>query len=148
MTEDWRNDPAVAARVAEQKKRLLRGAVNVISEAELENRLAASIRGRKPLRVKLGVDPTSAQLHLGFTVVLNKLRAFQDCGHTAVLIVGDATALVGDPTGRNQTRPGSLRPRSTRTRRRTSSRPGWCSTFPGSRSAGTPSGSGSSGSTG
>ena len=79
--------------------------MNVISEAELEDRLAASIRAGKPLRVKLGVDPTSSQLHLGFTVVLNKLRAFQDCGHVAVLIIGDATALVGDPTGRNQTRP-------------------------------------------
>jgi tyrosyl-tRNA synthetase len=105
MTEGWRSDPALAARVAEQMKRLVRGAVNVISAGELEDRLAASIRAGRPLRVKLGVDPTSSQLHLGFTVVLNKLRAFQDCGHVAVLIIGDATALVGDPTGRNQTRP-------------------------------------------
>jgi tyrosyl-tRNA synthetase len=105
MKPDWRNDAALAAKVADQKQRLLRGAVNVISEPELEDRLAASILSGKPLRVKLGVDPTSSQLHLGFTVVLNKLRAFQDCGHTAVLIIGDATALVGDPTGRNTTRP-------------------------------------------
>jgi tyrosyl-tRNA synthetase len=102
---DRRSDEAVAGQVAEQKRKLLRGAVQVISEADLDSKLARSIRTGRPLRVKLGVDPTSSQLHLGFTVVLNKLRAFQDCGHLAVLIVGDATALVGDPTGRNQTRP-------------------------------------------
>jgi tyrosyl-tRNA synthetase len=103
--DDWRKDPALAARVAAEKKALLRGTVQVISERELEDKLAKSIRTGKPLRVKLGVDPTSPLLHLGFTVVLNKLRAFQDRGHLAVLIIGDATALVGDPTGRNQTRP-------------------------------------------
>jgi tyrosyl-tRNA synthetase len=89
----------------EQKKRLLRGVAGVISQDELERRLARSVQTGRPLRVKLGVDPTSSLLHLGFTVVLNELRAFQDCGHLAVLIIGDATALVGDPTGRNQARP-------------------------------------------
>ena len=84
-----------------QLELLTAGAVDVISPAELAKKLA---RG-EPLRIKLGVDPTSPLLHLGFTVVLNKLRAFQDRGHVAVLIIGDATALVGDPTGRNQTRP-------------------------------------------
>jgi tyrosyl-tRNA synthetase len=102
---DWRADAALSARVAAEKKALLRGAVQVISDRELEDKLAKSITSGKPLRVKLGVDPTSPLLHLGFTVVLNKLRAFQDRGHVAVLIIGDATALVGDPTGRNQTRP-------------------------------------------
>ncbi len=105
------NDPtpampsAVRAEVDRQKATLLRGAVNVFSEQELEQKLATSIQSGTPLRAKLGVDPTSASLHLGFTVVLNKLRAFQDLGHTAVLIIGDATAMVGDPTGKNKTRP-------------------------------------------
>jgi tyrosyl-tRNA synthetase len=103
--EDWRKDSKLAAAVAAEMKLLLRGSVQVISERDLEDKLARSIRTGKPLRIKLGVDPTSPLLHLGFTVVLNKLRAFQDRGHQAVLIIGDATALVGDPTGRNATRP-------------------------------------------
>ncbi len=85
----------------EQLKSLLRGAVNVISEEELLRKLE---RGA-PLRVKLGVDPSSPDIHLGHTVVLRKLRQFQDAGHTAVLIIGDFTALVGDPTGKKKTRP-------------------------------------------
>jgi tyrosyl-tRNA synthetase len=85
----------------EQLKTLLRGAVNVISEEELLKKLE---RGT-PLRVKLGVDPSSPDIHLGHTVVLRKLRQFQDAGHTAVLIIGDFTALVGDPTGKKKTRP-------------------------------------------
>jgi tyrosyl-tRNA synthetase len=102
---NWRSDGALAAKVAEEKQKLLRGVVSLISETEFETKLARSISTGKPLRVKLGVDPTSSLLHLGFTVVLNKLRAFQDCGHVAVLIIGDVTALVGDPSGRNTTRP-------------------------------------------
>lgn len=81
--------------------RLKRGAVELVSEADLRERLAAG----RPLRVKLGVDPTSRDLHLGHTVALSKLRAFQDLGHTAVLIIGDFTAQVGDPSGRDATRP-------------------------------------------
>lgn len=78
-----------------------RGAVSIVSENELEEKLKSG----KKLRVKLGVDPTSADLHLGHSVVLSKLRQFQDMGHTAVLIIGDFTARVGDPTGRDSTRP-------------------------------------------
>jgi tyrosyl-tRNA synthetase len=85
----------------EQLKDLLRGSVNVHSEEELQKKLE---RGT-PLRVKLGVDPSSPDIHLGHTVVLRKLRQFQDHGHTAVLIIGDFTALVGDPTGKKKTRP-------------------------------------------
>ena len=85
----------------EQLKDLLRGAVNVHSEEELLKKLEKG----KPLRVKLGVDPSSPDIHLGHTVVLRKLRQFQDAGHTAVLIIGDFTALVGDPTGKKKTRP-------------------------------------------
>ena len=80
---------------------LTRGCVELVSPGELEKKLS----GGKPLRVKLGVDPTSPDLHLGHTVVLQKLRAFQDLGHTAVLIIGDFTARIGDPSGRDSTRP-------------------------------------------
>ena len=84
---------------------LTRGAVTVDTVDELKKKLARARDTGTPLRVKLGVDPTSSKLHLGFTVQLRKLRQFQDAGHTAVLIIGDYTACVGDPTGRNATRP-------------------------------------------
>lgn len=80
---------------------LKRGTVNIVSEAEL----AEKLKSGKKLRIKLGVDPTSSDLHLGHSVVLSKLRQFQDLGHTAVLIIGDFTARVGDPSGRDSTRP-------------------------------------------
>ena len=84
---------------------LLRGCVDVVSRGELEAKLANAARSGRPLRVKLGVDPTTTDLHLGPTVPLRKLRAFQDAGHLAVLIIGDYTAQVGDPSGQNVTRP-------------------------------------------
>src|SRR4051794_14853597 len=80
---------------------LSRNAVDVLPKGALEARLAEG----RPLRVKLGLDPTARDLHLGHTVVLQKLREFQDLGHTVVLIVGDYTARVGDPSGRSATRP-------------------------------------------
>jgi len=80
---------------------LKRGAVQIISEEELRQKLALG----RPLRVKLGVDPTSADIHLGHAVVLRKLRQFQDLGHQAVLIIGDFTGMIGDPSGRSATRP-------------------------------------------
>src|SRR5947199_194291 len=80
---------------------LVRNAVDCLPEAELERRLGLD----RPLRVKLGIDPTAPDIHLGFTVVLQKLREFQDLGHVVVLIVGDYTARVGDPSGRSSTRP-------------------------------------------
>ena len=85
----------------DQLTRLTRGAAQIISEAELAEKLSAD----RPLRVKLGVDPTSADIHLGHTVVLRKLRDFQELGHQAILIIGDFTALIGDPSGRSVTRP-------------------------------------------
>src|SRR3989344_5372916 len=81
--------------------RLKRGALSLVSDEELSKKLASG----RVLRVKLGVDPTSADLHLGHSVVLTKLRQFQDLGHTAVLIIGDFTAVIGDPSGRDATRP-------------------------------------------
>ncbi len=98
-------DPAMAAEADRQFEILRRGSVDIIEEADLRRRLAASLAAGRPLRVKLGVDPTAPDLHLGFTVALNKLRLFQDLGHQAVLILGDATARVGDPSGRNRARP-------------------------------------------
>ena len=85
----------------DQLVRLTRGAAQIISQAEL----AEKLRANRPLRVKLGVDPTSADIHLGHTVVLRKLRDFQELGHQAILIIGDFTALIGDPSGRSATRP-------------------------------------------
>jgi len=88
--------------VADQDvERIYRNAVDVIPREELGRRL----RSGEDLRVKLGIDPTAPDIHLGFVVVLKKLREFQDLGHTAVLVVGDYTARVGDPSGRSKTRP-------------------------------------------
>ncbi len=86
---------------ADSFERLKGGAAQIISEAELRQKLSLG----RPLRVKLGVDPTSADLHLGHTLLLRKLRQFQDLGHEAILIIGDFTAMIGDPSGRSATRP-------------------------------------------
>lgn len=83
---------------------LMRGVVDVLPEGELERRLEAVRREGRPLRVKLGADPSAPDLHLGHTVVLAKLRQFQDLGHTVVFLVGDFTARIGDPSGRSETR--------------------------------------------
>ena len=84
---------------------LARNAVDCLPAGGLERKLAQAAKEGRPLRVKLGIDPTAPDIHLGFTVVLGKLREFQDLGHTVVLIVGDYTARVGDPSGRSATRP-------------------------------------------
>lgn len=91
--------------IKQQIETICRGATDIFSEEELKSKLSASVKAKKPLRVKLGIDPTSPDIHLGHTVVLGKLRQFQDMGHQAVLIIGDFTALVGDPSGRSKTRP-------------------------------------------
>ena len=87
--------------VAAEHDAIYRNAVDVIPREELERRLGSG----RALRVKLGIDPTAPDIHLGFVVVLRKLRAFQELGHTAVLVIGDYTARVGDPSGRSKTRP-------------------------------------------
>src|SRR5712671_4048991 len=91
--------------VDEQIAYLRKGAAEIIREEDLRAKLEASSKTGKPLRVKLGVDPTAPDLHLGHTVVLRKLKHFQDLGHTAIFLVGDFTAMVGDPTGQSETRP-------------------------------------------
>lgn len=98
MTSELRN-------IDDQLSLLLRGAEAVYTPDELRKRLEAAARGNKPLRVKLGLDPTAPDIHLGHTVVLRKMRQFQDCGHKAVLILGDFTARIGDPSGKSKTRP-------------------------------------------
>jgi len=82
-----------------------RGAHELLVEAEFARKLERSARDKKPLRIKLGLDPTAPDLHLGHTVVLNKMRQLQDLGHTVIFLIGDFTATIGDPSGRNTTRP-------------------------------------------
>jgi tyrosyl-tRNA synthetase len=89
----------------EQMDAIGRGAVDLINEEELVKKIEKSVASGKPLVAKLGADPSSPDLHLGHAVVLGKLRTFQDLGHEAHLIVGDFTAMIGDPSGRSKTRP-------------------------------------------
>jgi tyrosyl-tRNA synthetase len=89
----------------EQLEFLKKGTVDLIREEDLRAKLGRSAKTGKPLRVKLGVDPTSPDIHLGHTVVVRKLKAFQDLGHTVIYLIGDFTAMIGDPSGRNVTRP-------------------------------------------
>ena len=91
--------------IEEQLNFLKKGTVELIREDDLKTKLERSAKTGKPLRVKLGVDPTSPDIHLGHTVVVRKLKAFQDLGHTAIYLIGDFTAMIGDPSGRNITRP-------------------------------------------
>ncbi|MHC4511153.1 MAG: tyrosine--tRNA ligase [Planctomycetota bacterium] len=95
----------MAETIAGQIESLRRGTVEIFTEAELAQKLAVAAKAARPLRIKLGLDPTSPDIHLGHTVVLRKMRQFQDLGHKAVLIIGDYTARIGDPTGQNATRP-------------------------------------------
>jgi tyrosyl-tRNA synthetase len=93
------------ASVDEQLKYLKKGSAEIIRESDLRAKLEKSRATGKPLRVKLGMDPTAPDLHLGHTVVLRKLKHFQDLGHTAIFLIGDFTGMIGDPTGRSATRP-------------------------------------------
>src|SRR5580698_133821 len=91
--------------VEEQLAYLKKGTSEIIPEAELKAKLENSFKTNTPLRVYLGVDPTAPDIHLGHTVVLRKLKHFQDLGHTAIFLIGDFSAMIGDPTGRSETRP-------------------------------------------
>src|SRR5438876_8709893 len=95
--------------VEEQLTYLKKGVAEIIPEAELKAKLENSLKTGKPLRAYLGVDPTAPDLHLGHTVVLRKLKHFQDLGHTAVFLIGDFSAMIGDPTGVSETRPALTR---------------------------------------
>ncbi len=100
MTDAQRNE-----EVERQLAIMREGAVEFYGEKELAKRLALRLEQGRPLRVKLGMDPSSADLHLGHSVVLTKLRQFQELGHTPIFLIGDFTARIGDPSGRNKTRP-------------------------------------------
>ncbi|MEO5936231.1 MAG: tyrosine--tRNA ligase, partial [Terriglobales bacterium] len=91
--------------VDEQLAYIKKGAAEIIREAELKEKLEHSFKSGKPLKVKAGFDPTAPDLHLGHTVLIRKLKHFQDMGHTVIFLIGDFTGLIGDPTGRSVTRP-------------------------------------------
>src|SRR2546422_10852051 len=91
--------------IDEQLAYLHKGTSEIIRDEELRVKLENSAQTGKPLRVKLGADPTAPDIHLGHTVVIRKLRAFQELGHTAIFLIGDFTGLIGDPSGKSATRP-------------------------------------------
>lgn len=95
--------------VEEQLGHLKKGCVDVIQEDELRTKIARSLREKKPLKVKVGFDPTAPDIHLGHTVVIRKMKHFQDLGHDVVFLIGDFTGLIGDPSGRSITRPAMTR---------------------------------------
>jgi len=92
-------------RITEQMELLSRGALEILPRGSLEQKLKLAQKEERPLRVKAGFDPTAPDLHLGHTVLLEKLRQFQICGHQVVFLIGDFTGMIGDPTGKNETRP-------------------------------------------
>ena len=99
----------MSGTIDEQLAYLAKGAAEIIREEDLRQRLIDAANDGRPLRVKAGFDPTAPDLHLGHTVVLRKMKHFQDLGHTAVFLIGDATGLIGDPSGQNVTRPAMTR---------------------------------------
>src|SRR3989441_6208849 len=109
MTQGAKRTPEMTGHkfklVEEQLAYIKKGVAEIIPEETLKASLDKSLKTGKPLRVYLGVDPTAPDLHLGHTVVLRKLKHFQDLGHTAVFLIGDFSAMIGDPTGVSETRP-------------------------------------------
>jgi len=101
---DWNWLVREKMNINEQLDVIKRGAVEIISEEELRRKLEQSIKANKPLKIKAGFDPTAPDLHLGHTVLLRKLRQFQDLGHEVYFLIGDFTGQIGDPTGRSETR--------------------------------------------
>src|SRR6201996_3015601 len=97
--------PSTFPPVEDQLDLLQKGAAEIIRLSDLRERLEASRLSGKPLRVKAGFDPTAPDLHLGHTVLIRKLKHFQDLGHTVIFLIGDSTAMIGDPSGRNTTPP-------------------------------------------
>src|SRR5438128_12072592 len=91
--------------IDEHLEYLRKGTTAIIREEDLRAKLEKSARTGKPLRIKLGADPTAPDIHLGHTVVIRKLRAFQELGHTVIFLIGDFTGLIGDPSGKSTTNP-------------------------------------------
>jgi tyrosyl-tRNA synthetase len=92
------------SELSHQLDLILRGAVEIIQRTELESKLARSIKEKRPLRIKAGFDPTAPDLHLGHTVLIHKLKHFQDLGHQVIFLIGDFTGMIGDPSGQSETR--------------------------------------------
>jgi tyrosyl-tRNA synthetase len=105
MNQDFSTDSTVSERVQEALAVTLRGCEELIPRADWLRKLQRSEQSGQPLRIKLGLDPTAPDIHLGHTVVLNKMRQLQDLGHQVIFLIGDFTSLIGDPSGRNSTRP-------------------------------------------
>jgi len=91
--------------IDEQLTYLRKGMAEIIREEDLRERLESAAKANRPLRIKAGFDPTAPDLHLGHTVLLRKMKHFQDLGHTVIFLIGDMTGLIGDPTGRKTSRP-------------------------------------------
>jgi len=104
-----KEEPDIMSSLNESLEIIKRGAQEVLIEAELVEKLKQSDTRKKPLRIKAGFDPTAPDLHLGHTVLINKLRQFQDLGHEVLFLIGDFTGMIGDPTGKNATRPALTR---------------------------------------
>ena len=127
--------------LAEQLDLITKGAAEIIPLDDLSKRIEQSIATGKPLRIKAGFDPTAPDLHLGHTVLMRKLRHFQQLGHIVIFLIGDSTALIGDPTGKKpDAQTAHARSRSRRTQRRTSSRSSASLTATRRRCATTPNG--------
>src|SRR2546426_8527672 len=92
------------SELSRQLELILRGVVEVIQRAELESKLTRSLKENRPLRVKAGFDPTAPDLHLGHTVLIHKLKHFQELGHQVIFLIGDFTGMIGDPSGQSETR--------------------------------------------
>ena len=92
------------SELSRQLELILRGVVEVIQRVELESKLTRSLKENRPLRVKAGFDPTAPDLHLGHTVLIHKLKHFQELGHQVIFLIGDFTGMIGDPTGQSETR--------------------------------------------
>src|SRR5215510_12914650 len=91
--------------IEEQLEFLKKGTAEIIRESDLRQKLESSAKSSRPLRIKLGADPTAPDIHLGHTVVIRKLKAFQELGHTVIFLIGDFTGRIGDPSGKSATRP-------------------------------------------
>ena len=111
--------------VDEQLRVIRRGIEKIVPEEELTKKLQASYESGTPLRVKYGIDPTGIDVHLGHTVPLRKIRQFQELGHQAVIIIGNYTAMVGDPSGRDEARSQTTDRRRSRSQRSGLPEPGW-----------------------
>ena len=126
--------------VSEQMAIIRQGCQEIIREEELAARLEKARATGTPLRVKAGFDPTAPDLHLGHTVLIQKLKNFQDLGHQVIFLIGDFTGLIGDPSGKSETRPPLPRTRSRPTPPPTSARSSRCLTRPGPSSTSTAAG--------